>query len=153
MFQVRIIPAEVAGYIIRRDREGELPAFGVTLQQDLQEGLVKQQDLLLKFPVGRILRFAADGDVLVSEIGGDTGIQGDVGKRRLKSGARGDIDVKQELLEGLFDFRIRQSVIFDERRQERVEIGKGLSTRRFALQRVKKVNHLSQRAAQMPGRI
>ena len=104
----------------------------------LQKGLVEKIHLVLKFFIGFVLGFASDDDILVCVIFWNCDIQGYVREWRLKPNAGRYINVKNELLQGLLDFFKSKAVVFDERRQKGIEIGKGLSTRCFSLERIKR---------------
>ena len=76
-------------------------------------------------------------------------VQGNVGEGGLEPDPRRDVDVKDELLQRLFDFAVVQIVIVDKGRQQSIEIGERLGAGRFALQGIKKVDDLSQSGSKM----
>ena len=70
---------------------------------------------------------SADDDLLIPERSGRRQIKGEVGKGALEAHPGGDVEVKDKLLESLFDGSIVQLVIPDEGGAVGVEGGPGLS--------------------------
>ncbi|OQC51321.1 MAG: hypothetical protein BWX55_01855 [Deltaproteobacteria bacterium ADurb.Bin022] len=67
----------------------------------------------------------------------------------MKSNPCRHINIENKFLKGLFYFFHRQIIVADEWSKQGIKIGKGLSAGGFALQRIKEIHHLSQRAAQV----
>jgi len=109
----------------------------------LEESLVEEVHLLLEFPVGLLLKLATDHNGAVGVVLRDRHVQGYIGEWRLESHPRGDIDVEDELLEGLLDLQKFQPVVADEGCQECIEVRKGLGSRRFALEGIEKIHGLA----------
>ena len=63
----------------------------------------------------------------------------------------GNVHVEDELLEALLHLRVREPVVPYEGREVRVEVGEGLGAGGLALQCVKEVHHVAQRAPEVLG--
>ena len=97
----------------------------------------------------RVLQFAADHHRLPLHIARTFQVKRNVCKRRLKTNARRHVHIKHEFLQRLLHLVVRQLVVFDEWRKQRIKVTKCLRTRRLALQRIEKVDNLPENRAKV----
>ena len=79
-------------------------------------------------------------------------IHGNIGEGCLKAHPGRDVDVENKFLQRLFHLPVFESIIPNKRSQQRIKIRYGLRAGGFPLQRVEKIDNLSQRGAQVFGR-
>ena len=148
---VGIVPVKVLCNAVGGNGKRKHPALGVTFSHHLQKRFVKQIQFFLKILVGFFLRFSADNHVLICVILGNRQIQRDIGKRCLETDACRHVNIENKFLKRLLDFLDTQAVVTDKGCKQSIEIGESLSAGRFALKRVKEIDHLPQSAPQMLG--
>ena len=150
--QGRVVPIEVAGDVVCRNREGKYPSGGIAVAQYLDECAIESINLVLKFAVAFLLHFASANHRRAEQGLRHDNIERNVGERRLETYASRNVKVEYELLQGLLDLVISQAVVADKRREQGIEGRECLRPRRLALQGVEKVDYLSQGAAEVPRR-
>ena len=150
--EIGIVPVEIGRDVIRGNGKGKYPALGVAGHHHFGKGTVDEVHFGLELGVGGIQFPAAHDHRLVSENRRYGKIHGNVGERCLEANPGGNIDIEDKLLERLLHLVVSQFVVTHERRQQRVEIGKGLGAGGFSLERVEKIDDLTQGGAQVLGR-
>ena len=143
-FQVGVVPVEILGDVIGGDGEGEDATLGVAFDHHLGKGPVKGVHLRLELAVSGFFILAANDHRVVLQGARHTKIHGDIGEGRLKSHPGGNVDVEDELLEGLLDPGVAQLIITDEGCQQGVEVGQGLGAGRLPLEGVEEVDDLAE---------
>ncbi len=137
------------GDVVSRDRKGEHPAQAVAGLHDLDVGAIDQLHLGLQVTVGERHFLAADVGNLLAQVFRADPVEGQVGKGRLGAPARRHVEVVDEFLDRLADFREAKAILAHKGREVGIEAAECLGAGPLVLQRAEKVDHLPQRAGQV----
>ena len=146
---VTILPIEIPGDAVGRDREGENTSLRIPCHHNLAEGFVEHIHLTLELTIGRIHELATHYGCFIPEQRRSQQIKRQIGERCLKANPRRYIQAEYEFLHCLLDILILQAVVSDEGRQKSIKVGKRLGARSFSLKGVEEIDNLPQRTAKM----
>ena len=150
---LRLRPVEIAGDGVGGDGILEAASVCVALDHDLDEGAVDHIHFLLAVLILKGHFLAADDCGQLRHIVGDRPVEGDVGKRRLRTPAGGSIHAVDKRFDTLFDLLIRQVVRLHKGCKIGIEGGERLRARPFVLHDAEKIDHLiAQRGQVLRGR-
>ena len=147
-----VFPREVGRHIVSRNRESERTSLNVAFHHHIDVSFVDHIHFRLEVAISKRLFNSGNQRMLVTQVFGANPVKGKVGKRRLRTPARRNVQIINQFLKSLFDLFVRKLVDTDIRSQIGVNRRKSLSTGPFVLQRAHKVDHLPDGRRQMFGR-
>ena len=148
-----MIPVEIGGDVVGRDREGKHSSERVARHHDVDIGAVDHVHFGLQFTIGERHFLAADVRNLFLQVIRAGPVERQVGERRLRTPATRHVQVIDQLLNALPDLFVGHVVDAHIRRHVGIKRAERLRACPFVLQGAEKIDDLSDRSRHMLRRL
>ena len=132
-FGIVVFPGKIRRHVIGRNRESKRTSLNVAFHHDRDIGLVNHVHFFFEIAIGKRLLDTGNNRMLVAQVFRADPIEGKVGKRRLRTPARRNVQVINQFLKSLLDLLVRKVIGANIRRQIGIDRRKSLSTGPFVL--------------------